>query len=229
MKNTHAREANDEQAPASRRARAAVGTLFLVAVVGSAFDAAQDASSIPQSEYVAPPALDAAELVRFAEVERALEGLQLDAGGDLRLDSNLAAALAQATTHIPTDAPLSSRALQRHQFLIHKALPEPAAAAFANHFATYAEYRRAAEDLLNPRESATLADEAQRLAQLAAVRREHFAPAIADALFGKEERLADYMLALQRLEQDTTLTSTQKEAEAAELQRAYEAQTLETP
>ncbi len=232
MKNTQGNEAHEMPAFAEnspRKARVAFGAMLIVACVGSAFDAARDARSIPQSEHVAPPPLESAERIRFAETERALEELQLDARGGLKIDSTLEAALAQATTHLPSDAPLGPPALQRHRFLIQKALPEPAGSAFADLFAVYAGYRRAAADLLKSQAEATLTDDAQRLARLETVRREYFSPAIADALFGKEERLAEYMIALQRVEQDATLTPAQKAAASAELQRAYEARTQERP
>lgn len=225
MKKTHD---NESRASSSvRRNRVLVSGAFVAALAMAGVDYARRAATIPQSSLVALPQLDSAELVRFVEVERALETLPIEPDGTLTIDSRVESALAQATTHLPPERPLPEIALQRHDFLIRKALPGAAGATFADLFTTYVAYRQAAAPWLIG--AAALADEADRLVRLHALRRAHFAAPIADALFGKEEHLAQYMLALRRLEQDSTLSASEKEAAAAKLQVAYEDASSVTP
>jgi hypothetical protein len=181
-----------------------------------------------RGDYIATPQLQPAERIRSAQLERALERVSLSDDTRLIIDASLESALAQSLAEIPPDRRLPFEAMNRYRLLIEKTLPHPAGSEFFELFARYAAYRSAAGELLFPRESETLEQETARWAKLRALRREHF-PAEADALFGREEALAEHMLTVRRIEADDTLTDTQKAAALEQAQSALDSRMAQFP
>ncbi|HEY8538175.1 MAG TPA: lipase secretion chaperone [Steroidobacteraceae bacterium] len=225
MKKTHDRLAPETQLLVQR---IAVAVFLALAAVFAGLDYEQGTREAGRGEFVAPPQLRPAELVNSAELERALERLMLADGGRLVVDSALEAALSRSLAHVPADRPLASETMERYRLLIEKSLPEPAGREFFSLFARYAAYRLAANDLLFALEPETLEQEVERWSRLRALRREHF-PLEADALFGKEETLAEYTLTLRRIEGDATLTEAQKTSERERVQAELDSKMARFP
>jgi hypothetical protein len=158
--------------------------------------------------------------VNFLRIEEAFAGIRDDA------QSNNGPALLQALQASTADVPLdiSSATMERMQFLIRRQLPGSLGDTIATRFESFYEYRR-----IEPMEIGSMpmiddmARELEFLNQKVALRRKYFGNEEADWLFAEEHALAYYILALRKLDADSTLSDAERERQRTELQANYDA------
>jgi hypothetical protein len=168
---------------------------------------------------VTAPEFSATEMpVDFGTVEALLAKVGLEQNG-IRLDSALDAAL---TSVVDAQADWTPSLHTRWQTLLAKSWPRPAAEQLMQLLSAYRAYRLAESRLPSFADPAapTLNEELRRFDAVAALRQRYFAPATASKLFGAQQELARYTLALRQLEADGSLSIEKK----AELQRQYQEQ-----
>lgn len=165
-------------------------------------------------------------------VEQMARLIDLGVSGDLRVDSNMRGTLDVLMAELGS-AP-SERDLQRLEEAMRQAMPGEAATQGIALVRHYVDYHRAALADAEAAAKAPPANAAELQALLdktIALRRKHFDPATADALFGAEEAHARYALAQQAIQADPRLSPQERagKLQALRAQLPAEAATWQAP
>lgn len=160
--------------------------------------------------------------VDFGPIEAALARARTNSAGDILIDANTASALAAAAATLP--ATVSTQAMARVQFLVRKEFPGKSGAQLAALLRDYHRYKDIESRTLGPPPAhADLATAIARFHETVALRQRYFGKMRAQALFGKQQALAAYLLELRRIEADTSLTDAERRKRQQTLRKDYDA------
>lgn len=159
----------------------------------------------------------------FEGILTQLQTLTVDESGDLHLDSRAATVLEQASLQLGAQAPEAS--LERASLLIRKSFPEESGDQLAHLFERYVQFEGAKAQL-----AAAVSEQHGRGSTRAAavllegsidLQRDHFGEDAADALYGRQNALADYLLRRRQIREDASLSESDKRTQLAELASRY--------